>query len=99
MQIATILLDIIPLINLFILVFILFQIVKFQKMETNKSKEIVQNVVPLEQADAVVSSPNEASKKVKNTQILDENVPWDIPKDVKLAVEGGDTNTPPDFEV
>ena len=42
--------------------------------------------------------PNEAVKVNTNEVDLAETDSFQIPKDVKLDIEGGDSNTPPGFE-
>lgn len=42
--------------------------------------------------------PNEVSQINRDEIEFDENVPFEIPKDVKFEVEGGDSHIPPGFE-
>ena len=42
-------------------------------------------------------SENEATKVDENIVDLDENNAYDIPDNVKFAVEGGDSNVPPEY--
>jgi len=106
MPIASILTIIVPTINLFLLILLLTQVRHNQIVTTaaiielkEQYKEALNRIGALEIVKASPPSPNEATKKPAKQQILDENVLWNIPKDVKIAVEGGDSNIPPDFEV
>src|SRR3990167_7925651 len=41
--------------------------------------------------------PNTVMKEDTDGIVFDENVPFDIPNDVKFEVEGGDSQVPPSF--
>ena len=42
-------------------------------------------------------SPNTVSEEETNEMEFSEQVPFEIPKDIKFEVEGGDTQVPPEF--
>jgi hypothetical protein len=44
-------------------------------------------------------SPNQATKAEEVEVPLDEQSPWQIPNDVKVEIEGGDTLSPLGYEV
>lgn len=44
------------------------------------------------------STPNNIAEQGDVQIIFDENNPLDLPKDIKVEIEGGDAVTPPGFE-
>ena len=42
----------------------------------------------------IMTSPNKVTQKPDKTVPLGEEIPWNIPPDVKINVEGGDNNIP-----
>ena len=102
MLIATILFAII-LITQGIVIFYLLRLVStLKETDSNNQKRFqaaMDKVVALDkQPPAVQSSPNEATEDEEDSNLMDENAPWEIPEDVKITVEGGDTLVPPGFE-
>ena len=69
-----------------------------EKRNQIRFQKYMDNIVALTPT-IVKPAPNEAVEVKDDGNILDENVPWNIPKDVKITVEGGDTLAPPEFEV
>ena len=45
----------------------------------------------------VKTSPNKVKEEKDETVSLSEDSPWTVPPDVKIAVEGGDTNSPYEY--
>ena len=45
----------------------------------------------------ITTSPNKVKPEEDKEVPLSEEVPWEIPPDVKIAVEGGDTNKPYEY--
>ena len=102
MLIASILSALSLLTNLIVL-FLIYSLVKRIKESEIKAQKRHQaamdkivGLVPI--VPKANPAPNEAATEPEPEQVLDENVPWDIPDDVKITVEGGDTLVPPGFE-
>jgi hypothetical protein len=103
MTIPSFLIALIALAQLVIVGGILY-LVTFIQRKTELQQQLYQRVmdkiVGLEPTgDIVTKQPNEATQEQNDFTPLDENVPWDIPGDVKIKVEGGDTLVPPGYEV
>ena len=73
---------------------------KFNKSVSELSQSLDKVHKRIDQIFVVdIPSPNEATNKDPNEIDLSETDSHQIPKDVKLDVEGGDSQTPPGFEV
>jgi hypothetical protein len=61
--------------------------------ETDEVKKSVQNPV------SASPSPNEATQEEEQIVSLDEQTPWQIPRDIKVEVEGSESVAPLGYEV
>jgi hypothetical protein len=86
----------------FVILYFVLSLVKQVRVADNNNKmrfqKALDRLVAIDKPK-VVQSPNEAIEEKEEPALLDENAPWEIPKDVKITVEGGDTLVPPGFEV
>jgi len=101
MLIPSILFSLILATQLAILFYILRLGKKIKATEKNNQlrfQKSMDRVVALDTKPKPVQSPNQALEQEEESTLLDENVPWEIPSDVKITVEGGDTLVPPGFE-
>lgn len=81
----------------FLCVLGLFGFVLFLHLEAKKSTDkIHRRIDSLFTMDT--PTPNEASKVNDNIVDLDEQNTYNVPPDVKLDIEGGDSHVPPEFE-
>ena len=102
MLIASILLGIVFIVQIATLAIIIYLVKQIKTTESQNQKRFqraMDKVVALEPPPSISNQPNEATEVKDDGQILDENVPWNIPDDVKITVEGGDSHTPPGYEV
>ena len=102
MTIASIFIGLIFIVQIMTLASVLYLVRHIKSSESSSQKRFqraMDKVVALEPSTSISTEPNEASEKKDDGEMLDENVPWDIPDDVKITVEGGDSHTPPGYEV
>ena len=101
MLIATILFAIILITQGIVIFYLLSLVSTLKETDSNNQKRFqaaMDKVVALDKQPPVQSSPNEAIEDEEDSNLMDENAPWEIPEDVKITVEGGDTLVPPGFE-
>ena len=99
--------DLFPIVNLFLLIFLILSVRHHQaitraSIEELKSqyRDAVDRISHIEIGNPPVKpSANQATKSEAEIVPLDEQNPWQIPNDVKVEIEGGDTIAPLGYEV
>ncbi len=106
MELFAVILQVITVILLITSIFVYERMAKQHREELKKSRgvfaeelrELREKLDNVQVKEIVVGSPNTVTKTDDETIPLSENMPWAIPPDVKIEVEGGDMLAPAGYE-